>query len=349
MEQRGDQEMVACYNVQSGRQEWSHTVAGRYETVTGGVGPRATPTVAEGRVYAQTASGRLLCLDAASGEVCWEKDLLEEYGVSPEQEASQITWGRSGSPLVVDDLVIVPAGGRNDGRRVSLVAYDKRRGARVWEGGSEQISYCSPNVATLAGVRQVLIVNESSASGHELRSGRLLWQHDWPGRSYRNPNVSQAVAVPPNRVFLSKGYGGGALLLELSPQSHGTFATREVWKNSAAMRTKFANVAVKDGLAYGLSDGTLECLDLADGQSKWKAGHYQHGQILRVDDLLLVLSERGEVVLVEATPDHANRVLGRFQALEGQTWNNIALSGPYLLVRNAEEAACYELPVHFGF
>jgi outer membrane protein assembly factor BamB len=345
MEQRGDQEMVTCYNVRSGQCEWSHTIAGRYESVSGGVGPRATPTVVDGRVYTQTASGRLLCLDAASGEVCWEKNLLEEYGVSPEQEASQIVWGRSGSPLVVDDLVIVPAGGQNGGRLVSLVAYDKRRGVRVWEGGSEQISYSSPSVATLAGVRQVLIVNESSASGHELRSGGLLWQHPWPGRSYRNPNVSQAVAVSPNRVFLSKGYGGGAVLLELSPRGKGTFAVREVWKNSAVMRTKFANVAMKDGFAYGLSDGTLECLDLADGRSKWRTGHYQHGQILRVDDLLLVLSERGEMVLVEATPDHANRVLGRFQALDGQAWNNIALSGPYLLVRNAEEAACYELPL----
>jgi outer membrane protein assembly factor BamB len=345
MEQRGDQEMVTCYDLHSGQCEWSHAIAGRYESVSGGVGPRATPTVVDGRVYTQTASGRLLCLDAASGEVCWEKNLLEEYGVSPEQEASQIVWGRSGSPLVVDDLVIVPAGGQNGGRLVSLVAYDKRRGVRVWEGGSEQISYSSPSVATLAGVRQVLIVNESSASGHELPNGRVLWEHSWPGHSNRDPNVSQAVAVPPNRVFLSKGYGQGAALLELAPKGDGTFATSEVWKTSAVMRTKFANVAVKDGCVYGLSDGTLECIDLGSGQRKWKEGRYQHGQILRVDDLLLVLSERGEMVLVEATPDHANRVLGRFQALEGQTWNNIALSGRYLLVRNAEEAACYELPL----
>jgi outer membrane protein assembly factor BamB len=345
MEQRGDLEMVTCYRVRTGQCEWSHAIAARYDSVSGGVGPRSTPTVADGRVYAQGATGRLLCLEGATGELCWEKNLLEEYGVSPEEEASRLPWGRSGSPLVVDDLVIVPAGGPAEGRLVSLVAYDKRRGTRVWEGGHRQISYSSPCLATLAGVRQVLIVNEASASGHEVHSGRVLWEHPRPTRSNNRPNVSQAVAVPPNRVFLSQGYALGAVLLELAPKGDGTFATSEVWSAPALMRTKFTNVAVKDGCVYGLSDGTLECIDLASGRRNWKEGRYQHGQILRVDDLLLVLGERGEVVLVEARSDQANRVLGRFQALEGPTWNNLALSGPYLLVRNAQEAACYELPL----
>ena len=345
LEQRGDLEMVTCYHVRTGQCEWSHATAGRYDSVSGGVGPRSTPTVADGRVYAQGATGRLLCLDGTTGELYWEKNLLEEYGVSPEQETSQLPWGRSGSPLVVDDLVIVPAGGRKEGRLVSLVAYDKRRGTRVWEGGQRQISYSSPSLATLAGVRQVLIVNEASASGHDVRSGRVLWEHPWPAQSNFRPNVSQAVAVPPNRVFLSKGYGQGAVLLELASKGDGTFTTSEVWRGPAVMRTKFTNVAVKNGCVYGLSDGTLECIDLASGRRNWKEGRYHHGQILRVDDLLLVLGEWGQVVMVEARPDRVNRVLGRFQALEGPTWNNLALSGPYLLVRNAQEAACYELPL----
>ena len=111
------------------------------------------------------------------------------------------------------------------------------------------------------------------------------------------------------------------------------------------MKTKFSNVTILNGYVYGLSDGILECIEAANGQSKWKQGRYGHGQILRVGDLLLVLTEEGEIVLVEATPDRTNSVLGRFQAIEGLTWNNIALYGPYLLVRNAEEAACYKLPL----
>ncbi len=255
-------------------------------------------------------------------------------------------WGRAASPLVVGDQVIVPLGGRKGGRRlVSLAAYDKRRGTLLWEGGSRQISYSSPRLATLAGVEQVLIVNEGTVAGHDLKTGRLLWEHPWPARTNANPNVSQAVPVPPDRVFVSKGYGQGAMLLRLDPAADGALAPQVVWRNPKILKTKFANVAIRDGYVYGLSDGILECVELSSGRSQWKHGRYGHGQILRVGDLLLLLSEEGEVVLVEATPARADNMLGRFQAIEGLTWNNFALAGPFLLVRNAEEAACYKMPL----
>jgi len=226
-----------------------------------------------------------------------------------------------------------------------LVAIDKRDGTRVWDGGERQISYSSPTIATLAGTRQILIVNEASASGHDVATGKVLWEHPWPGRSNRNPNVAQAVPLPPDRVFLSKSYNVGATLLRLGPKGDGTLAVEVVWKNPKVMRTKFTNVLAKDGFIFGLSDGILECIDLATGQRKWKDGRYGHGQILGVNGTILVQAESGEIVLVEASPERPSQVLGRFQALDGMTWNNIALYGPYLLVRNAEEAACYELPV----
>ena len=344
MEQRGEEEMVTCYHVETGRLEWFHSSAARYEALAGGVGPRSTPTVDEGMVYALGATGRLLCLDGATGRCRWEKNLLEEYGITPEEESAAIAHGRANSPLVVGDLVVVPAGGPKAGRRVSLVAYDKRLGTRVWEGGGRQISYSSPAVGILGGVEQILIVNEESASGHDAKTGKVLWEHPWKARSNADPNVAQAVPVPPDRVFLSKGYGRGGALLRLVPRGNGTFAAEVVWENSKVMRTKFTNVAIKDGYVYGLSDGILECIELTSGRRAWKEGRYRHGQILRAGDLLLVLSEAGEVALVEATPDRANHVLGRFQAVEGMTWNNLALYGPYLLVRSAQEAACYRLP-----
>ncbi len=344
MEQRGEAEMVTCYNLKTGQPEWAHSTATRYEGLSGGVGPRSTPTVDEGTVYALGATGYLLCLDGATGKCRWRKNLLEEYGLTAEEESAILPWGRSNSPLVVEDLVIVPAGGPRDGRRVSLVAYEKRTGDCVWEGGNRQISYSSPALATLAGTPQILIVNEDSASGHDPATGRALWEHPWPGTSNAQPNVSQAMPVPPDRVLLSKGYGQGAALLQLVPQDDGTFLTEIVWKNSKILRTKFTNVAIDEGAVYGLSDGILECADLENGCRIWKEGRYRHGQILRAGDLLLVLAESGEVVLVEATPQRANNVLGRFLAIEGMSWNNPALYGRYLLVRNAEQAACYELP-----
>jgi outer membrane protein assembly factor BamB len=345
MEQRDELEMVTCYNVQTGRLEWSHGTATRHETTPGGVGPRCTPTIDRGKVFALGATGRLCCLDGATGRCLWEKDLLEEFGVTPEEELAAVAWGRAASPLVVGQRVIVPAGGMREGHPVSLAAFDARDGHLVWQGGQRQISYSSPALATLAGIEQVLIVNEDTASGHDPRTGRVLWEHEWPGCSYRDPNVSQAVPVPPDSVFLSKGYTQGAMLLRLIPQPDGAFETEVVWQNPKVMRTKFSNVTVLNGCVYGLSDGILECIDLANGQRIWKDGRYHHGQILRVGEVLVVMAEWGEIVLVEATPDRPSHVLGRFQALEGMSWNTMALAGRYLLVRNAAEAACYRVGI----
>ncbi len=353
MEQRGDQELVTCYDVETGEPRWVRETPARFETALAGTGPRATPTVDDGWVYTQGATGRLLALDGASGEVMWEKDLLREFGMSPEQEAAELPYGRSGSPLITGDLVVVPAGGPAGGRRVSLVAYHKKTGEEVWQGGEEQISCSSPAVATVGGVRQILIVNEASASGHDPATGEVLWPHAREGRSNANTNVSQAVAVPPDRVFLSKGYAVGAELIRLVPRggpsspggAKATFDTETIWQDSRVMRTKFTNVAIKDGHVYGLSDGILECIELATGERMWKGGRYKHGQILLVGDLLLVMSETGEMFLIEATPERKNNVLGSFLAIEGKTWNNFALYGSRLLVRNGEQAACYELPL----
>lgn len=345
MEQRDELEMVTCYNVQTGRLEWWHGTATRHETTPGGVGPRSTPTIDRGKVFALGATGRLCCLDGATGRCLWEKDLLDEFGVTPEEELAAVAWGRAASPLVVGERVIVPAGGMREGHPVSLAAFDAGDGHLLWEGGDRQVSYSSPALATLAGIEQVLIVNEDTASGHDLRTGRVLWEHEWPGHSNRDPNTCQAVPIPPDCVFLSKGYTQGAMLLRVIPQPDGALDTEVVWQNPKVMRTKFSNVTVLSGYVYGLSDGILECIDLANGQRIWKDGRYHHGQILRVGEVLVVMSEWGEVVLVEATPDRPNHVLGRFQALEGMSWNTMALAGRYLLVRNAAEAACYRVGI----
>ncbi len=344
MEQRGDQELVTCYDLETGEPRWAHATPARYQLVIAGTGPRATPAIDDGWVYTQGATGRLLALDGATGDVMWQKDLLAELDIDPEQEAADVLYGRSSSPLVTGDLVVVPAGGP-EGRRASLVAYHKKTGEEVWRGGEEQISYSSPAVATLGGMHQILIVNEASASGHDPATGEVLWWHPREGYTNGHANVSQAVAVAPDRVFLSKGYGLGGELIRLVPMGDGTFDTDTIWQDSRVMRTKFTNVAIKDDYVYGLSDGILECIELATGERRWKGGRYKHGQILLVGDLLLVLSEAGEMFLVEATPQRKNNVLGQFQAIEGKTWNNFALYGWRLAVRNGEEAACYQLPL----
>lgn len=344
MEQRGDDELVTCYRISTGELCWVHALRARHETVLGGVGPRSTPTIDQGNVYALGATGILRCLEGASGELRWKVDILERYGSTPQRESQVLSWGRSNSPLVVDQLVVVPAGGPPGGPYKSLLALDKQTGAVVWEAGDSQISYSSPTLGMLDGRRQILSVNEDNITGHDPQDGRVLWRQHWPGNSTSNASSSQVHALVGDRLLISKGYGEGGALFRLHAGDEG-LETREVWWRKSLLKTKFAQVCVIAGHAYGLSDGILECVNLDRGERAWKSGRYGHGQILGVDDRLLVLGERGDLVLVQATPD-AHRELGRVPgALNGQTWNNLCLYGDRLLIRNAQEAACYQLPI----
>lgn len=342
LEQRGDEEIVSCQSAETGAVEWAVSVPGRHETVLGGVGPRSTPTIDGGVVHTAGATGWLHAIDGASGRVLWKKNVLDDLGIDAAAHAAAVAWGRAGSPLVTASLVIVPGGGpRQDGGAVSLVAYDRTTGERRWIGGDQQISYVSPALARLGGRDVVLTVNESNVAGHDPESGAELWRFDWPGHSNSDASCSQAHALDDGRVFISKGYGVGAAVFG---RPDGATAFAPVWSQPGALKTKFTNVVIHDGHAYGLSDGILECVSLADGTRRWKGGRYGQGQVLRVGDLLAVQAESGEVVLVSATPDkHAVRA--RLAALDGQTWNNPCLSGDRLLVRNAEEAACYRVQI----
>lgn len=347
LEQRDGREFVTLYDVASGALLWAHEIGASFTHTLGGSGPRSTPTIDDGVVYATSVHGQVVAVRGSTGEMLWQHNLLAEYGVSAAEEAEDVAYGRSASPLVLGDRVIVAVGGSRR-RRVTLAAYDKRTGALLWEGGERNVSMASPSVGTLLGRETILSVNENWVSGHEAETGETLWEFEWPSITAADAANSQAVAVGGDRVFVSKGYGLGAALYQLSAGSDGAVQVQQVWHQARSLRTKLTNVAIKGGYVYGLSEGILECVELESGDRAWKAGRYHHGQILMVGELLLVLTEDGEVVLVEATPERKNNVLGRFQALEGHTWNNLALFGDILLVRNGQQAAAYRLPLAGG-
>lgn len=340
MEQRGPLQLTTCYDVMTGQIRWSHSVENRHKEYD--IGPRSTPTIYGGMVYTLGPSGRLFCLDGNTGESVWKRKLFDDFEIPGHVEYDEVLFGRSNSLLVTDNMVIVPIGGA-PGKRVSLAAFDRKTGKLIWTGGDRQVSFSSPRRATLGDVDQILIVNADNISGHDVSTGKVLWDYDWPGESDYDASVSQAVPVAPNRVFVSKGYGRGAALFDLVPKEGGGFDTKTAWAKSKVLRTKFTNVVIWRDHVYGLSEGILECVELNTGNRVWKGGRYGHGQILRVNNMLLVLSDKGEVFLVDLSTEHANHVLGRFQGLDGKTWNNIAMYGKYLLIRNAREAACYEL------
>lgn len=342
LEHRGDDELATLYDARTGELLWA-TVIDSSAPFGGGIigsGPRATPLIHRGNVYVLSVQGKLLALDGASGEVLWRRDLLAEAGIARDQAGEHYPYGRSSSPVIEDGKLLVAPGGQS-GAAVSIAALDPETGETLWQSGTRQISPATPAVATLGGVQQVLVVNEDFVTGHALADGRQLWELPLPGKSNANANVSNAVGIPPDRVFVSKGYGIGSALWELEPRGD-TFEPQELWSSARTLRTKFTNVALRDGYVYGLSEGVLECAELASGERAWKGGRYGHGQITLAGDVLVVLTEDGEIVYVEATPE-SHRELGRFQAIEGQTWNPFALAGDLLVVRNSREAAAYRL------
>jgi len=330
-EQRGAEECVVALDLGSGQTVWSHRDIAHYDTTIAGEGPRATPTIDGGRVFTLGATGILNCLDLATGRLVWARDVIKGT------RAGILSWGCSGSPLVVDKLVIVP-GGEGAGR--SLVAFFVEDGQPAWTGGTKDASYASPLLATLAGVRQVVTFNAGTISGYDPDTGATLWERPWG-----NGNVvcSSPVVAGSNRVVFSSGYGYGAELIELSAVASGRLEAQRLWK-SIRMKSKFGHLFVRDGFLYGLDDGQFACVDLQDGSLRWKEGRYGHGQGLLVGDLYLLMAESGELVLLQPTPE-APHELARYRVFDAKTWNPIALAGDLLLVRNDREAACLRLPL----
>ena len=338
LEQRGENEITSCYEIKTGELMWSHAETARHLTVPGGIGPRSTPSIYEGKVYSLGATGILCCLDGASGELLWKKNLQEEIGTTPEEEKERIAWGRSNSPLLDDGRVIVPLGMPNG---ASLIAFDASTGNELWRKGERQLSYASPKIATLDGVRQIVVVCESQVCGHDASTGDELWEFEWGGSSNGNASCSQPIDLGDSRMLFSKGYAHGAALVEIK-QSEGKWTVKELWQSSRVLRTKFTNAVTHEGHVYALNDGIFSCVDAETGKQRWKRGRYGHGQVLKTNSGLLVQTETGDVVLLALNPKRSEE-LARFSPIEGKTWNNPCLYGNYLLVRNGEQAACYLL------
>ena len=250
-EQHGDQEMVVCYNLKSGHTKWSHSDKVFFESTIAGNGPRATPTIKQGRVYSLGATGILNCLDLITGQKIWSKNIVIE------NKAKVASWGMSGSPLVVDSLVVVSPGGA-EGQ--SLVAYHQDTGEAVWSGGNAVAGYSSPLLTTIANIPQILIFNRGQIAAHHPATGKMIWDYSWPKGT---ECVAQPVVLAGDRVFISSGYGIGCRLLQIKPGEENSLQAALIWE-TRRLKAKFTNVVYHNGYIYGLDDGVLVCLDLAD-------------------------------------------------------------------------------------
>jgi outer membrane protein assembly factor BamB len=329
IEQRGTQEVVAAYDVSTGREVWTNKWNGEFKEFMGGDGPRATPTYFDGRVYAQGAEGELRSIDAEKGATLWRTNILSDAG------ASNIQWGISTSPLIVDNAVVTLPGG-SAGK--SVVAYDHRNGARLWSALGDRASYSSPMLVTISNVRQILMVSATRIMGLKPTDGTLLWEHPW--ETMYDVNAGQPIVFDNNRVFMSSGYDHGAVVIAITMNGErGT--VQEIWKNNR-MKNQFTSSVYLDGYFYGLDESILACIRASDGNLMWKGGRYGYGQVALASGHLIVLTEDGDMALVRATPEKHDE-LARFPVLDGKTWNHPAFSDGRLLIRNLKEMAMFDL------
>ena len=329
-EQRGEDEIVACYKVSTGEPVWRHRDRVRFWESNAGAGPRGTPTLSDGRVYAFGATGLLSALDAGTGKELWSRNAATDTHIEVPE------WGFASSPLAIDDIVVIALSGQ-------LVAYDVRTGHQRWMGPTGGAGYSSPHLLTIDGVPQILLLRGSRTISVAPADGRLLWEHTWqPG-----VGIVQPALASNGDVLISTGdvMGGVGMRRVAASKGPAGWSVEERW-TTRGLKPYFNDFVVHKGHAYGFDGSILACIDLEDGARKWKGGRYGNGQLVLLSDqdVLLVISEEGDLALVRAAPDQFTE-LARIPALHGKTWNHPVLVGDVLLVRNGEEMAAFRLSV----
>jgi len=327
-EQRGPDEVVACYRLTTGEPVWAHHDAARFWESNAGPGPRGTPTLSNGRVYTLGATGIVNALDAARGALIWSRNAASDTGVKTPG------WGFASSPLVLGDLVIVATAGK-------LAAYDLATGAPRWFGPDGGDGYSSPHLVTLDGLQQIVLMSATGATSVAPADGKLLWKYAWPS----DTRIMQPAVTLDGDLLITAGDAMGGVGMRRIAVVHGPsgWTAQERW-TSIGLKPSFNDSVIHNGYAYGFDGSILACIDLQDGKRKWKGGRYGNGQLVLLADqeLLLVISEEGELALVRAVPDQFTE-LARFPAIEGKTWNHPVLAGDVLLVRNGEQMAAFRL------
>lgn len=329
-EQAGAHEIVGCFNAATGAPIWTYGLPVRHDDTMGGVGPRATPAYANGKLYAQSAGGTLLCLDAATGALVWKQEMT-----TPENQGKP-EYGYVSSPLVLGDLVIQYACGAG---RSDLAAFNAATGAEVWSAAQKTGGYSSPHYAEIDGVKQVLHLNSAGLQGYVPKTGAKLWEHVWQKKQY--PRCVQPLLAGGGLIALGATTDFGTRGVKVSKNGEA-WDVSEAWNNRKHRPYFNDNVAHK-GYIYGFDGNRLCCLNATTGEQQWQGERYG-GQVLALPDmdLLLVLTEKGEVVLVKADPA-AFTVVAQFKAIDGKTWNHPVIAHGKLFVRNSDEMACFAL------
>jgi outer membrane protein assembly factor BamB len=341
MERDGNEAVVAL-NPDNGEELWSATIDRTIIEGQGGNGPRSTPAVDGDRVYVLGTYFKLACLNAADGKVVWQHDLAATHAAQNDTPGIN-KWGNAASPLVVGDLVIVGGGGPGQ----TFLAFNKADGKLAWKSGSEKITHATPTPATIHGVPQVIFFCQSGLVSIRPEDGKALWRYAFPFRvsTASSPIVGGADG---DIVYCSAGYGVGAGACRVTREGDA-FSVKELWRAEGDKMNHWTTPVHHDGHLYGiygfkqLGTAPLMCLDIATGEERWRQdGFGSGGGTVLLDGHVVVQGDKGEVTLVEATPDAYTQV-GRFQVLGGKCWTMAVYADGRLYARSDKEAVCVDL------
>ncbi|MCA9740071.1 MAG: PQQ-binding-like beta-propeller repeat protein [Deferribacteres bacterium] len=318
-------EFLVAFELKTGKDLWRVGMDKKFFELLGN-GPRSTPTIADGMAFGLSSEGMLVAVDAKNGAEKWRVSLAERYaGKGPGR-------GYSVSPIVDGDLVLIEAAGEND---KAIVALDKNTGATRWGNHKARASHSSPVMADIAGYRQYIFPTGGKAISLN-GDGEVLWSIKAPPGM-----IAMPVFIEPNLVFLSGSTDNGCAMLEIT-ESGDSLHAAELWQNRM-MINHFNSSTYYQGYIYGFSKATLTCIDAKTGERKWRKRGFGKGSLIVVGGHLVVLSDQGELALIEATPEAYNEVSLFPNALSGKSWTEPAFSDGKLYLRNLKEMVCYDL------
>lgn len=308
-----NQDTVFCFDANNGNLIWKHTYPCQLQPKYYEGGTLSTPTVDDKSVYTISKMGHLFCLDAATGNVKWQKDVNKDYGFK------HPTWHFSGSPLVIGNMLILNLGDAG-------VALNKSNGNIIWHNGKGICGYSTPLPFTMEGQKCIAILGASHIMGIRINDGKVLWKSPFENRV--NVNASDPIIVG-NEVFASSGYNFGCVKIKVTGGN-----VEALWDNKN-MRNHMNCSMYWKGYIYGFDESALTCLDFEDGKIKWtERGLGKGALMMSADGRMIIISDKGELVIARANPEKLD-VISRAQILpKAKCWTTPILANGKIYARN---------------
>ncbi len=316
-------EFMGAFNLETGDEIWRTEVDSIFIDLEGwGDGPRSTPVIDAGIIYCFSSFGKLSAISSKDGKIKWQQDFKENFN-SPIPR-----WAFSPSPIIIDDVLMIEAGG-TDSR--TFAAFNKKNGKVLWTKGVGASSYSSPAIADIDGKTQVIFTNDTMMYSFDTK-GNEYWTYRIPLRS----PTATPLFIAPNKIFSSSVSRTGGFMVEVNGKE-----VKEVF-NNVSMKNDWSSSCYQDGYIYGFSNAKLVCISEKDGAVQWGKRGFGKGSLILVDGNLIVLSDKGKLVQIEATPKEYKQ-LSIFQALTGKSWTAPSFANGKVFVRNLSQMACFKL------